>query len=318
MLRVFRHYIPQLPLILFAGDLAVLVAAFHVPRLTEPGSPRARSSRGSCSWFCSSASSLNLGGLYDVRLPMGRRELLARLLTCQAVAGLLVAAVAFAIPSLRLGRGAFLQIGAAATLGLIAWRSAWIGPVLPPAHQDPGARARDRRDREGDRGPRRDGGAPVLDHRLPRRQPQRPGDRARALCPPGQDPGPAGPRRGDAARPGRRGPDEPARELPRQGPHRLPDARHPGRGLADLLREGDGQDPRHRPPPELADLLGRLRQDPTHRDRQAARGRGALARRARPRPARDGAGRRRRSSSSRGGRRSSASPASARTAVSSS
>src|SRR5687768_18249672 len=64
---------------------------------------------------------------YTTLFRSGRRELLARLLTCQAVAGLLVAAVGFAIPSLRLGRAAFLQIGAAATLGLIAWRAAWLG-----------------------------------------------------------------------------------------------------------------------------------------------------------------------------------------------
>jgi sugar transferase (PEP-CTERM system associated) len=128
MLRVFRHYIPHLPLILFFGDLIVLVAAFHVPWLTG-------------TWIAEGALIpklllvillvgfvLNLGGLYDVRLAMGHRELLARLLTCQTVAGLLVAAVAFALPSLRLGRAAFLQIGAAATLGLIAWRAAWIGP----------------------------------------------------------------------------------------------------------------------------------------------------------------------------------------------
>ena len=128
MLRVFRHYIPHLPLILFFGDLVVLVAAFHVPTLSG-------------TWIAEGALIpklllvvllvgfvLNLGGLYDVRLAMGHRELLARLLTCQAVAGLLVAAVAFAIPSLRLGRAAFLQIGAAATIGLIAWRGAWIGP----------------------------------------------------------------------------------------------------------------------------------------------------------------------------------------------
>jgi sugar transferase (PEP-CTERM system associated) len=128
MLRVFRHYIPHLPLILFFGDLIVLVAAFHVPWLTG-------------TWIAEGALIpklllvillvgfvLNLGGLYDVRLAMGHRELLARLLTCQTVAGLLVAAVAFALPSLRLGRAAFLQIGVAATLGLIAWRAAWIGP----------------------------------------------------------------------------------------------------------------------------------------------------------------------------------------------
>jgi sugar transferase (PEP-CTERM system associated) len=128
MLRIFRHYIPHLPLILFAGDLVVLIAAFQVPRLTGtwiaegPVTPRLVVVTLLVGFV------LNLGGLYDVRLPMGRRELLARLLTCQAVAGLLVAAVGFAIPNLRLGRAAFLQIGAAVTLGLIGWRSAWIGP----------------------------------------------------------------------------------------------------------------------------------------------------------------------------------------------
>ncbi len=127
MLRVFRHYIPQIPLILFAGDLVVLFLAFQTPKLMDTwiaeGSvvPRLVLVVGVVSFV------LNLGGLYDVRLPLGRRELLARLLTCQAVAGLLVAAVGFAIPNLRLGRAAFLQIGAAATLGLIAWRAAWLG-----------------------------------------------------------------------------------------------------------------------------------------------------------------------------------------------
>ena len=168
MLRVFRHYIPQFPLILFAGDLAVLVAAFHVPKLTETWIAEGALIPRMLLVIFLVALTLNLGGLYDIRIHMGRRELLARLLTCQAVAGLLVAAVAFAIPSLRLGRGAFLQIGAAATLGLIAWRSDLDRPVLAPAHPDPSAHPGDRCDREGHRGPRRDGGAAVLDHRLPR------------------------------------------------------------------------------------------------------------------------------------------------------
>jgi sugar transferase (PEP-CTERM system associated) len=128
MLRVFRHYIPHLPLILFVGDLAVLVVAFHVPKLTGIWIAEGSVLPRLVLVVLLVGFVLNLGGLYDVRLAMGRRELLARLLTCQAVAGLLVAAVAFAFPSLRLGRAAFLQIGAGATLGLIAWRAAWIGP----------------------------------------------------------------------------------------------------------------------------------------------------------------------------------------------
>ena len=128
MLRVFRHYIPHLPLILFFGDLVVLVAAFHVPTLSGTWIAEGALIPKLLLVVLLVAFVLNLGGLYDVRLAMGHRELLARLLTCQTVAGLLVAAVAFALPSLRLGRAAFLQIGAAATIGLIAWRAAWIGP----------------------------------------------------------------------------------------------------------------------------------------------------------------------------------------------
>ena len=128
MLRLFRHYIPYLSLILLAGDLAVLALAFQVPTLTgtwiAEGSVIPRLIMvGLLVGFV-----LNLGGLYDLRLTLGHREVFARLLTCQAVAGLLVAAVGFAFPSLRLGRAAFLQIGAASTIGLIAWRAVWLGP----------------------------------------------------------------------------------------------------------------------------------------------------------------------------------------------
>ncbi|HUG37544.1 MAG TPA: TIGR03013 family XrtA/PEP-CTERM system glycosyltransferase, partial [Candidatus Limnocylindrales bacterium] len=62
------------------------------------------------------------------RLPLGRREMLARLLTSQAVAGLLVAAGGFVLPELRLGRFVFFAAGAVMTLGLALWRLAWLGP----------------------------------------------------------------------------------------------------------------------------------------------------------------------------------------------
>ena len=130
MLRVFRHYIPVIPLILFAGDLAVLLLAFQTPKLMgiwiAEGDvlPRLVLVVGVVSFV------LNLGGLYDVRLPLGRRELLARRLSCQAVAGLLVAAGGFAVPSLRLGRAAFLQFGAGAARGLVAWRAACSARII--------------------------------------------------------------------------------------------------------------------------------------------------------------------------------------------
>jgi sugar transferase (PEP-CTERM system associated) len=68
-----------------------------------------------------------LADLYNTRLPLGRRELVARVLICQAAAAPLVAAGGFALPSLRLGRLAFLELGIIMTLGLLLWRSAWLG-----------------------------------------------------------------------------------------------------------------------------------------------------------------------------------------------
>jgi sugar transferase (PEP-CTERM system associated) len=61
-------------------------------------------------------------------LPLGRRELVARLLICQAAAAPLVAAGGYALPSLRLGRLAFLELGIIVTLGLLVWRASWLGP----------------------------------------------------------------------------------------------------------------------------------------------------------------------------------------------
>jgi len=69
---------------------------------------------------------LYLGDLYNIRLPMGRRETLARLLICQGAAGITLAAVGFAIPALRFGRFAFFAITLTTTLGLAAWRMLWL------------------------------------------------------------------------------------------------------------------------------------------------------------------------------------------------
>jgi sugar transferase (PEP-CTERM system associated) len=69
---------------------------------------------------------LYLGDLYNLRLAAGRREVIARLLICQSIAGLIVAAAGFAFPLLRLGRFAFLTIGVGTTAGLIVWRVLWL------------------------------------------------------------------------------------------------------------------------------------------------------------------------------------------------
>jgi sugar transferase (PEP-CTERM system associated) len=127
MLRIFRHYIPGLMPVLLLGDLAVVVASLLVTQASGiwvgsgPQAPRLVFIAGVTTFL------LYLGDLYNTRLPIGRRELVARLLICQAAAAPLLAAGGFAFPSLRFGRLAFIEVGLTMTIGLLAWRSAWIG-----------------------------------------------------------------------------------------------------------------------------------------------------------------------------------------------
>ncbi len=126
VLRIFRHYVPGLVLLVFAGDQAIIalsiVAADAVGVWVGAGAlgPKLVLVMGLVTL------ALYLGDLYNMRLGLGRREIIARLLICQGAAGIAIAAVGFAVPSLRLGRFAFFTIVTTATLALAVWRSAWL------------------------------------------------------------------------------------------------------------------------------------------------------------------------------------------------
>ncbi len=117
---------PGLVLLIFAGDQAIIalsiVAADAAGVWVGPGAlgPKLVLVMGLVTL------ALYLGDLYNMRLGLGRREIIARLLICQGAAGIAIAAVGFAVPSLRLGRLAFFTIVTTATLGLAVWRSAWL------------------------------------------------------------------------------------------------------------------------------------------------------------------------------------------------
>jgi sugar transferase (PEP-CTERM system associated) len=126
VLRIFRHYVPSLVLLVFAGDQTIV--ALSVLGAEAGGIWVGTGATGPKLLMVASlvTLALYLGDLYNMRLGLGRREMLARLLICQGAAGVGIAAVGFAVPSLRLGRFAFFTIVTATTLGLAAWRAAWL------------------------------------------------------------------------------------------------------------------------------------------------------------------------------------------------
>jgi sugar transferase (PEP-CTERM system associated) len=127
MLRIFRHYISGLAFVLFVGDLAVLYGALWLTELSAPWAGRASFTTRFIEVGLIMAFVLYLGDLYQPRQALARRELAARVLTCQGAAALVLAAVDFGIPELRLGRSAFLGIFILTTLGLTGWRAALLG-----------------------------------------------------------------------------------------------------------------------------------------------------------------------------------------------
>ena len=127
MLRIFRHYVSGLSLVLLAGDVLIVLGAFYVHTLAGSWVGSGHLGPKLLLVICATTLMLHLGDLYNTRLPLGRREVFARLLTCQAAAFLLVAAAGFAVPPLRLGRAAFFQVAALSTLALVGWRMMWLG-----------------------------------------------------------------------------------------------------------------------------------------------------------------------------------------------
>src|SRR5712664_494859 len=125
VLRVSRHYVSERTLTLFAVDLGIMAAAVGVPSVTgawlaqSPVWPKIIALSGI------SVLILYLADLYRPDLHFGTRELSARLILAIACAATLMAALGFAIPTLRLGRLAFFEIFGCVGGGLLLWRATW-------------------------------------------------------------------------------------------------------------------------------------------------------------------------------------------------
>jgi sugar transferase (PEP-CTERM system associated) len=123
MLRIFRHYVSGLAFILFLGDVAVICAALYLTELSTAWAGYAPFAARLLEATAVIAFILYVGDLYQVRQAIASRELVARVLICQGAAAMVVAALGFAVPGLRLGRSAFLEAFLLTTIGLIAWRT---------------------------------------------------------------------------------------------------------------------------------------------------------------------------------------------------
>jgi len=127
MLRIFRHYVSGLTFVLFLGDLAVILGVFYLTELSAPWPGYGPFAARLVEVCLAMTFVLYLGDVYRPRQAVGARDLAARVLICQAAAGLLLAAVGFAVPALRLSRSAFLQTFVLTTPGLLIWRAVLFG-----------------------------------------------------------------------------------------------------------------------------------------------------------------------------------------------
>jgi sugar transferase (PEP-CTERM system associated) len=124
MLRIFRHYVSGLTFALFLGDLGVIGASLYLTEMWSawPGYAPFLARFVEVSIVITFV--MYLGDLYQPRQAGGGRELVARVLICLAASSLVLAAVGFAVPLLRLSRSAFLETLLMTTVGLMAWRTA--------------------------------------------------------------------------------------------------------------------------------------------------------------------------------------------------
>ncbi len=133
--RLFSHYIPGHTLMLMLGDLLILAASLFVTACVSVADTQMLSLDTPLllakvlSLVFVGLVTFYVGGLYDRTPDLGRKEVAARILAATVVWGILVAALAFSLPSLSPGRlPLFLGI-LIGTLGVIGVR--WIISLRP-------------------------------------------------------------------------------------------------------------------------------------------------------------------------------------------
>lgn len=126
-MRVFRHYLPGLSVAWLSGDALIVLFVYWLAERSVAGATGFRFVPAVWLVFLT-AFVMHVGDMYSIRLPMGRREVIARILISEMGAAILIAAVGFVLPILQLDRGTYFVVVLGGALGLIIWRLAWLGP----------------------------------------------------------------------------------------------------------------------------------------------------------------------------------------------
>jgi len=134
-LRLFSRYFPGRTLVLILGDLFILTASLYFTGYLSVADSRILSVDPAV--FLAKVLALvflglgtfYVGGLYDPIPHLDRKEAAARVLSAALVWGILIAALAFSLPSLSLGRLSLFLGVVIGTLGVIGLR--WFLSLMP-------------------------------------------------------------------------------------------------------------------------------------------------------------------------------------------
>ena len=127
MLRLFRHYIPLLLIGTVVCDMAVIAGSVSLAFSLSPWGGEGALWPKAIALTAINVLIIYVAELYKVDRHFGGRELLARLILALVCAAIIMGAVGFALPPLRLGRLAFLWAFAFIGVGLLGWRLVWLG-----------------------------------------------------------------------------------------------------------------------------------------------------------------------------------------------
>jgi sugar transferase (PEP-CTERM system associated) len=122
VLRLFRHYVSGLALVLLLADLSIVLGSVWLSWGLGNWLGEGSVSPKVAALLLPTIFTLYLGDLYRTNIRMRNREVAVRLIVAVSCSAVLVAAVGFALPPLRFGRMAFLQIFGFTGASLIVYR----------------------------------------------------------------------------------------------------------------------------------------------------------------------------------------------------